>query len=395
MKFSFYIIGTSMGRYSQYPDDYIAPTLVSLQKNLHGSRLVIFREMNLMHYAYFEKIGSIGHIGFCIIFNGVRVTRPNMLVQYFRELIEDNFIKEGRFIRYDENGALQFTFKEVSEQKDDYDDVRKIIEKEFSNNQYRYGIEELHTTYNGLRNEEYAEDTASDEEIIRLTDNYNKVVVESRAGIENGYIPQLMNSLTDRINSLNTQIQTQNNEIVALKKAKNQYKYVVALMLLLVVCCAGIGVFYNKVMHSNDRIGELEQSMAVLTDSVGNLNSEIENTVIAKTFKDAGGRSYTYSGKISNGKPNGNGMGIYSYGCYSGEFKNGLRHGKGNFESKDGNTKYVGTFANDNYDKGKLTKVDTGSYFDGEFRDGQPYYGKWYYSDGSLKLSVNDKPSKL
>lgn len=46
MNFSFYIIGTPEGRYSQYPDDYTAPTLSNLQEGVDGARLVIL-EFNL------------------------------------------------------------------------------------------------------------------------------------------------------------------------------------------------------------------------------------------------------------------------------------------------------------------------------------------------------------
>ena len=98
--------------------------------------------------------------------------------------------------------------------------------------------------------------------------------------------------------------------------------------------------------------------------------------VTGKAFTDAEGVTFSYTGEVVDGKPNGTGTGIYPYGNYTGDYKDGLREGNGKFESKDGENKYKGTFANDKYNEGKLTFPD-GSYFEGTFKDGQPDKGKW------------------
>ena len=98
--------------------------------------------------------------------------------------------------------------------------------------------------------------------------------------------------------------------------------------------------------------------------------------VTGKAFTDAEGVTFSYTGEVVDGKPNGTGTGIYPYGNYTGDYKDGLREGNGKFESKDGENKYKGTFANDKYNEGKLTFPD-GSYFEGTCKDGQPDKGKW------------------
>ena len=84
MNFSFYIIGTPEGRYSQYPDDYTAPTLSNLQEGVDGARLVIYRDMDLVHYVYTERIGTNAILGFCLIFNKVRISKPTQLIQLLK-----------------------------------------------------------------------------------------------------------------------------------------------------------------------------------------------------------------------------------------------------------------------------------------------------------------------
>lgn len=102
--------------------------------------------------------------------------------------------------------------------------------------------------------------------------------------------------------------------------------------------------------------------------------------VTGKAFTDAEGVTFSYTGEVVDGKPNGTGTGIYPYGNYTGDYKDGLREGNGKFESKNGENKYKGTFANDKYNEGKLTFPD-GSYFEGTFKDGQPDKGKWHEPD--------------
>lgn len=277
MNFNFYIFATPMGRYSQYPDDYIAPTLLRLQKNLSGSRLVIFREMDLVHYVYYEKIDGSGYVGFCVIFNGIRITKPKKLIQYFRQLVENSFVKEGNFIRYDENGSLKFNIKEMREIKTDYDAIRKRLEKEFANNRKKYGIEELNSSYNGLKNSERLNESASDDEITKLTDKYNKVIIDSNIGIENGYLPQLMTDLRERLSVSNQKISQLNNEIEILNKKKKQYKYVVSLFLIVILCCVGLYLFYNEVIHKKDKIKQLEKTIVVKNDSIKSNINKIES----------------------------------------------------------------------------------------------------------------------
>ena len=106
--------------------------------------------------------------------------------------------------------------------------------------------------------------------------------------------------------------------------------------------------------------------------------------VTGKAFTDAEGVTFSYTGEVVDGKPNGTGTGIYPYGNYTGDYKDGLREGNGKFESKDGENKYKGTFANDKYNEGKLSFPD-GSYFEGTFKDGQPDKGKWYDKNGKFE----------
>ncbi len=75
----------------------------------------------------------------------------------------------------------------------------------------------------------------------------------------------------------------------------------------------------------------------------------------------------TYTGEWKNGKPDGNGTGMYPNGAnYVGQLKNGLAHGYGVFSYDDGGT-YVGQWKNDKREgQGTIT-----------YADGDKYVGQW------------------
>ena len=139
---------------------------------------------------------------------------------------------------------------------------------------------------------------------------------------------------------------------------------------------------HQSEMRSN-QLAEFESLEADTIESEQNIEH-----VTGLTFKDASGNDFSYTGEVIDGKPNGKGTGIYSYGTYTGDYVDGLRQGEGKFESKDGSNKYEGTFVDDMYDEGRLAMTDNGDFFDGKFKDGNPYNGSWYDKTGKLYSKV-------
>lgn len=163
-------------------------------------------------------------------------------------------------------------------------------------------------------------------------------------------------------------------------ESNSKAKFGIIAAVVIALCVGGYFVFGGN--SANDQNTD-DQGDKQITESV----VKVEH-VAGQTFKDADGKDFTYTGEVVDGKPNGKGTGLYEYGTYTGEYKNGLRQGKGTFESKNGSNKYEGSFYEDKYHKGKLTLTADGSYFEGTFRNGQPYNGKWYNKDGSFNSDV-------
>lgn len=276
MNFSFYIYGTPSGRYNQYPDDYTVPLIKGLQNDLQGARLVIYRDMDLIHYIFTERIDEKMYIGFCLIFNKVRITQPKALIRLFRQLVENNMIKSGDIIKYDTDGNLIFKNKALCDNKKEIEKIKDYIDSELEKNKKRFGFQELDSVYNGVNSRTEIDTLASDSQIIGLTEQYNLVVIDDKVGISNAYIPQLISDFRVRLESAHSQIEKLKGEINLLQKKKKQYKYVVSLFLIVILCCVGLYLFYNEVIHKNDQISKLEKTISIKNDTISSQNNRID-----------------------------------------------------------------------------------------------------------------------
>lgn len=137
-------------------------------------------------------------------------------------------------------------------------------------------------------------------------------------------------------------------------------------------------------------IGKNSQPTYKVDNGITSDELETMDTVEVKNmnFTNSQGISFTYTGQTINDKPNGIGTGQYDNGEYNGPYINGLRSGdNATFNTSDGENAFVGTFKNDEYYKGSLT-LKSGEYFEGEFRNGQPYNGSWQNADGTFNSEI-------
>lgn len=270
MNFSLYLLGTPEGRYSQYPDDYTASTLAGLQGETVGAQLVIYREMDLVHYAYTERLGNNKIIGFCLIFNKVRIRRPTQLIGLFRLIIEKLFVESGDIIKYSEDGELRFRVKAMNECIKEYGRLKEYINSEFENNVSKYEIEPLSTVYDGIKSTGELGMNASDEQIISMTKQHNMVIVSDDCGIENSYIPKIISSLREQNQKSKEEIRRLADKNASLERKKKQYVFVMLLAFLLLGC--GVGLFFL-----NDNLNSTKDELAQAYETVINKDNEILN----------------------------------------------------------------------------------------------------------------------
>lgn len=361
MNFSFYILGTPEGRYSQYPDDYTASTLAGVQEGMTGARLVIYREMDLVHYAYIERLGNNSTIGFCLIFNKARIQKPRQLISLLRFIIEKRMIESGEIVKYTDDGELKYRVKSMSECVKEYDHLKGFLNSEFDNNPSKYDIEPLATTYNGIRSTTILDRNASDGQIVAMTNQHNKVIINDENGIEHGYLPQVIISLREQIQKGNEEIARLQEENSGLLRKKKQYSFVVLLALIVLGC--GFGIFFLN-NNLNSKKHELVQAAQTIRDkesTISELNSEIEskNQEIEREKK----RYSSLKSKIASVAP-----------FIITNIEIGSLYKGGNIETDFGNTLY----------RSRVRFLAPKIYYQGFSSDLYTIKTKWYKPNGSL-----------
>lgn len=275
MNFSFYFYGNPNKRYSQYPDDYTASTLADLQEGVTGARLVIYRKMDLIHYAYTESLGNKNNIGFCIIFNKSYCKRPHRLANLFRTLIETRLIESGEIIRYSDKGVLEYQVNTLTNSSREHEQLQEVINAELETNYDFYGIDTVTSTYNGEKTTAEVVSELTDAQIIDLTRQHNKVVVNYHNGVDEGYIPKVIETLRTSLLQAEGDVERLKKENTKLNKQKKQYRYVMLLSLLLVGCGLGILSLNNNLTSTKDELAQAIQTISDQQDSITEKNSLI------------------------------------------------------------------------------------------------------------------------
>lgn len=278
MNFSFYFLGTPEGLYSQYPDDYTASILAGLQKGMTGARLIIYREMDLVHYVYTERLESNSTIGFCLIFNKARIQKPRQLIKLFRFIIEKRLVEAGEVIKYSEDGELKFRVKTMNECVKEYDRLKGFLNSEFENNASKFDIVPLATIYNGIKSTGELDRNASDSQIIAMTNQHNKVIVNDDSGIDHGYIPQVISSLREQNQKANEEIARLQKENASLEKKKEQYSFIILLAFIILMC--GVGLFFlnGSLNDTKSELSSARSEISQLNSKISSLGEELDNT---------------------------------------------------------------------------------------------------------------------
>lgn len=181
------------------------------------------------------------------------------------------------------------------------------------------------------------------------------------------------------------------------KVERNQRIGILSLVALIIVCCLYFFGIFNNEGDSDGKDGHDTISQVPAT------TEQPQKTMVTKDpvkFTD-GTLAYYWTGELVDGLPQGKGQIEYALTdkdnryTYEGSVVQGVRNDdNATLYYRNGNS-YTGSFENDNFKRGRLTLKNDGVYFDGTFKDNQPYNGKWYFiQDNSLYSTVVDGKEK-
>lgn len=284
MNFNLYLFGRNKGTYNQYPDDYTSSLLASFCADISSSKAMIVRDQNLMHYIYAENLGGSNVIGICLIFNKAYIKHISKIFNFMRGLVESTLLKQGKIIRYNNQGDIEFISTNLSDDVKSYDYVKALIDSKLDSDNNYFGVSELVTTFNGLHNSEVVDGNTANSEILKLQQKFNKITIDYRRGIDEDLTKKVISGLQAQISNLNKKIESQTQEISKLEKTKKQYKKVLFLFIILLCCCGGLYFLYTTLDETERNLQDTTERLNTATDSISTLNNtltEKQNTIIS------------------------------------------------------------------------------------------------------------------
>jgi serine/threonine protein kinase len=160
----------------------------------------------------------------------------------------------------------------------------------------------------------------------------------------------------------------------------NKYKILAAIAALAIILLLTFALSNFKVKDE----GQPTKSEVITTEKV-------QISEMDYVLKGEDGNSdvkFHYQGEVVEGCPEGKGVGTYQEGVYEGTYHAGKREDTYATMKLFNGDIYQGSWVNDYYEKGRYTLKESGMYFEGEFKKGDPYNGTYYNRDGSESVKV-------
>lgn len=293
MNISVYLFGEFKNGYTQYPDDYSSSIFHSFATNEKATtQIAIHRDGNLMYYAYIRRLEQDKYIGFCILLNGLLLTRPTDLFSLFEQEIF-SLVTEGALIHFNEQGEIETNVDKLYLNQEEVSLITQSLRNSFAKFEGRCIA--LPAVSYGL-----SKDARQD---FDINDDPEKIVKSSHT---NGYtyIYKAKNYNTAKLNSykgvlakchkekeeLQAQYDTLRKQHEKTLKEKKQFKNVIILLIIIVFC--GIGIYFlvgnlnntqkqlnganSTIQAKNSLLNKKDDSISTMKDNVSTLENYVE-----------------------------------------------------------------------------------------------------------------------
>lgn len=286
MNSSVYVFGNLGNGYTQYPDDYAKEIYQSFYaKATANSQILIHRDNNLMYYGYIRKLDETSqYIGFCILLNDIMFSQIGRLFPVFENAIAD-LVSRGEILTFNDNGNIVSRLSKLNEKQQEVERITTIISNdiiEFENN-----ANKLPPVSFGIANNESKKFSVIDKnsEIIEASAKYGYTCVFKDEDYDtvriNSYkgILSRLSGENKVLKEKNLELQKENKKVLHQKK---QYRYVMALMILILFC--GVGLYFlnsnlentkANLEQANVTINNKENDIATLNNNVKNLRNNL------------------------------------------------------------------------------------------------------------------------
>lgn len=285
---SVYIFGKLNGGYTQYPDDYAKEVYQNLYANASSkSQIVIHRDKDLMYYGYVRKLDNDSqYIGFCVLLNGIMFSNISSLFPIFESAVTE-LVSNGDILSFNERGEIISRIDSLVEKQNEVTRISSVI---------RNGIDGMEAYTKSLPSVSYS--IANTEKKVFAYSDSNDIIVEASCKYAYTYITKEKNYNTSSLlgyqsvikklyrekGEITSQYIKLKNQYDKLNKQKKQYRNVIILCVIVVLC--GIGIYFLKYTLSNT-----QQTLEM---------SQNENTQKGEKIKDLNTKLTTLNGDVKD-----------------------------------------------------------------------------------------------
>lgn len=285
---SIYIFGSFDNGYTQYPDNYAKGIYQNFFAQAKSkSQIVIHRDKELMYYGYVRKLDkSSQYIGFCVLLNGMMFSNISNLFAIFENAIAE-LVSRGDIIAFNEHGDIISITSSLANQQQEISDIIAII---------RNGIDGMESYTKSLPPVNYS--ISNTEQKVFAYSDHNDTIVNASCKYAYTYIAKdkgcdtaslsgykgVIRKLHKEKDELSSEYSNLKNQYDKLNKQKKQYRNVIILCLLVVLC--GTGLFFL-----NDTLNNTQQTLE---------QSQNENVQKGKTIQKLNADITILNGNISN-----------------------------------------------------------------------------------------------
>lgn len=274
MNVTVYLFGEFNNGYTQYPDDYTKTIFQNFYSNAKSTtQITIHREGNLMYYGYIRKLELSRYIGFCVVINGLILTRLEGLFSLYENTIF-TLVSNGQLIHFNEQGNIVTNVDKLYVNREEID----LLTQSF-----RAGFHHFQNTVKPLPplNYSISKDTIKSYSI----DNDIDEIIKSSHTFGYTYIFKSKDFNTSQLNSFKEVLERLNKEKVELGnqynkldeehkktiKQKKQYRFVAILFILVFGCLIGL-VSLNS--NLNNTISALNNAKSTISDQNNTLSNK-------------------------------------------------------------------------------------------------------------------------
>lgn len=290
---SVYFFGELYSGYMQYPEDSSSYILGKIISNCKAqTQLVIRRDENLIYYCYIRKLLNNKYVGVSIVINGFYSKNVTKLFPLFENTIE-KLATQGSIIRFSNEGNIIPCDKTLKEQEEDIDSISSNILKEFTS----IGImDKLPIVNYAIAKDSIKTLSVTDDEneIARSTYTYGYTYIYKDVDYNTVRVDSY-SSVLGRVNNENSELKKKNIELKQenqkIRRQKKQFRNVIFLFLILILCCIGLYFLYDNLTNTKGQlydangtihrqtqvIQKKKEKISYLNNTITSLQGQLEN----------------------------------------------------------------------------------------------------------------------